>query len=320
MHAPDLRSGILTLSQQHGLDAQRQRELLALAGLAGEPPPSLARWPLALGGLAALLLGLGVVMWVAANWSVWSRGTHFVILQSLWVLALVGAWQVPRARVAFGGAAWLLQGALLAYFGQTYQTGADPWQLFAWWALLTLPLALALRHDAVWVPWGLVVALALLLWAVTHSGHRWAMGADNLRVQMICVALLAALVLALGEPLRPWTGSGPWAPRSAAVWVCCASLGWGLEALFDSQVRTQFWLSGGTLMLLLAAHWRTGDLVRLAAFALALNVWAVAGVARALFRGMDREPIAALLLMGLFAAGLLPGTVSLLMRKAKETA
>ncbi len=32
-------------------------------------------------------------------------------------------------------------GALLALVGQTYQTGADPWQLFSTWALMLVPLA-----------------------------------------------------------------------------------------------------------------------------------------------------------------------------------
>ncbi len=39
--------------------------------------------------------------------------------------------------------ATLLLGVFLALFGQTYQTGADPWQLFANWALLILPWEVA---------------------------------------------------------------------------------------------------------------------------------------------------------------------------------
>ena len=42
--------------------------------------------------------------------------------------------------VPMGLLAMLGMGALFAYFGQTYQTGADPWQLFALWAALSLPL------------------------------------------------------------------------------------------------------------------------------------------------------------------------------------
>ena len=49
--------------------------------------------------------------------------------------------------------AGLFLGALLALLGQIYQTGADTWELFAWWALLLLPWALAGASQALWLLW-----------------------------------------------------------------------------------------------------------------------------------------------------------------------
>ena len=48
--------------------------------------------------------------------------------------------------------------------GQTYQTGADPWQLFATWALLLLPLAALGRSPLLWTLAWLLGQLALVLY------------------------------------------------------------------------------------------------------------------------------------------------------------
>lgn len=45
----------------------------------------------------------------------------------------------------------ILMGILLALFGQVYQTGADPWQLFATWAVFMMPLAYVSRSAVLWL-------------------------------------------------------------------------------------------------------------------------------------------------------------------------
>ena len=49
--------------------------------------------------------------------------------------------------------AMILVGGLMALFGQTYQTGADPWQLFFNWALLVFPWVLISRFHVMWLVW-----------------------------------------------------------------------------------------------------------------------------------------------------------------------
>jgi uncharacterized membrane protein len=53
-------------------------------------------------------------------------------------------------------------------FGQVYQTGADPWQLFFTWALLALPWVWVARFELLWVLWlgllNLVVGLYFRTW------------------------------------------------------------------------------------------------------------------------------------------------------------
>lgn len=319
MHAADLRQGLLQLSEQHGLAPEQRDSLFALAGLDAEPSGLRERLPRALGLLAALLFGLGVVMWVAANWSDWSRAARFALLQGLWVAALIAAWRRPRAAPPLGLVALLLQGGLLAYFGQTYQTGADPWQLFAFWALMTLPLACALRSDWVWTPWTLVATLGILIWAHDHGGHRFELDDSNFRVQLFACLALATLLPALAQ--RAWTGAGPWALRAQAAWTSWLVLAWGLGGLFGHEVGAPFAWSAIFLAAGLAWAWREADIVQMALFALALDVWLVAALSHLLMHDRHHgDPTLVLLLIGLTAAGLVTLTVKLLMRRAKEIA
>ena len=134
---------------------------------ADAPPPwrgfldALALW------LGAALLGAGVIFFVAANWEQLGKFARLIGMQVLLVAAVAAAIRLAHRRVAGEAAlflAVLLLGALLALLGQTYQTGADTWQLFALWAALALPWAVAARSAVVWLTWVVLVNVALVLW------------------------------------------------------------------------------------------------------------------------------------------------------------
>ncbi len=125
-------------------------------------------------------LGAGVIFFVAANWQAWGLAGRFGLLQAgLMACVAVALWQPPPSR--FGQAALLLAtlftGALLALFGQSYQTGADVHELFFAWALLALPFAVAALSGAVWAVWWVVlnVGLALLCGSLGLDDVFWFM-------------------------------------------------------------------------------------------------------------------------------------------------
>ncbi|MCB2043517.1 MAG: hypothetical protein KDH48_23570, partial [Rhodoferax sp.] len=60
-------------------------------------------------------------------------------------------------------------------FGQTYQTGADTWQLFATWAALMAPWVLIARFAGLWMLWMAVANVAITLWFQVVPG-RFAIG------------------------------------------------------------------------------------------------------------------------------------------------
>ena len=76
-------------------------------------------------------------------------------------------WRLGPER-ATGKAALLvaaiLLGVLLALFGQTYQTGADTWELFATWAALITPWVIVGRFAGLWMLWLALLNVAIVLY------------------------------------------------------------------------------------------------------------------------------------------------------------
>ena len=264
--------------------------------------------------LAAALGGLGVVMWIAANWASMGRVGHFALLQGLVLVMGVGAALKPAARGPLGLLALLGIGALFAYFGQTYQTGADPWQLFALWAVLALPLCWGARSDVLWAPWALVVVTAISLWTHTYSGHRWGVEPDQL--QRALDRLVCGPGAGGGAQPRASsrvTGAGVWSFRTAVTLTVAAITLTALGGLFHKPVQAQYVLgllvfAVGLALLNVRALF---DIFAISAVALGVNALLAIGVARWLFdNGGGGDWVGKLMLMGLIAAGLLAGTVS----------
>ena len=267
-----------------------------------------------------MLFGFGVVMWVAANWDEFGRFGRFALLMGFVGVMGTGAALRPVLRAPFGLLVLRGIGALFAYFGQTYQTGADPWQLFALWALLALPLCLGERSDVLWAPWALVVVTAISLWTHARLGHRWRVEPGDLATHALAWLAAAALVAGLSRALQRYTGAGLWGLRTAATLVVVMTTAAALGGLFHRTVAPHYLL--GLLLLAGAAGLlclrQAFDVFVLSAVALGLNTLLVAGLARALFDDHQGDAIGSLLLIGLVAAGLLAGSVSAILKLARH--
>jgi uncharacterized membrane protein len=308
----NLRLAAYELAAQHGLDAERTRRLLGL--LETEPPAVARRLPLVIAVLSAALAGFGVILWVAANWDLFGRFGRFALLAGVVAVSATAAiaWRGARGPAAL--LAMLGIGALFAYFGQTYQTGADPWQLFALWALLALPLAFAVRSDLVWMPWALVVMTAISLWTHAHVGHRWSVRPEDLGVHLVAGLAVLLLVAGLSGLVSRWTGAGLWSLRTAATLAVMMFTMLGLGGLFAQDVASQYTLALVVLAAAAAllAFGPAFDVFVISAAVLGLDTLLVAGLARLLFEG-GGDTFGSLLMLGLVAAGLLAGSVSVVL-------
>lgn len=150
----------------------------------------------------------GVVTWVAANWDYFSSLQKLYGIQLLFILACLTAfwayWRHTRKNGALKtglgsqGALFLaavITGALLALIGQVYQTGADPWTLFAIWGALLLPFLLAAPNAAIALLWCVVMNLA---WQLYREDF-WGMLSREYYYQALMYAGFNLLLLVLAE-------------------------------------------------------------------------------------------------------------------------
>ena len=238
------RSELDGLAEFYSLEASRVETLLELA----EARPSRAEGWHFLGAClriaGVLSLAAGLVFFVAANWSRITVFGRFGLIELVLVACAALAFVKPPPDFVGRGAifiAFISTGALLALFGQTYQTGADVYELFLTWALLGLPLAAAAQWGVASAAWVLVLNLALLIFCGWHpaGGLLWvAFGGTRFQpAQVIMVAAWLNLVL--------WFAFEYWRVDAVPDWVrrlllsCAFGFGtWaGLMSITDHGYR-----------------------------------------------------------------------------------
>lgn len=114
-----------------------------------------------------ILLGAGVICFIAWNWNGLTPITQLTLLGAGMILGWLAALRcgldsVPGKLALLWSA--ILVGPLFAVHGQAYQSGAPLWNLFALWAACAVPLACVSRQTALWaLAWGTGV-IAVFLW------------------------------------------------------------------------------------------------------------------------------------------------------------
>ncbi|MEG4231381.1 DUF2157 domain-containing protein [Microcoleus sp. Pol11C3] len=136
--------------------------------------------------LGGILLGIGVITFVAANWQVWSREVRVALLLSLFVAVNAAGfylWRIPpsrsqssnpnilpatKGRNKFLGEGLLLLGALIlganmALMAQMFHIGGSSYGLFVAWGIGVLGMAYSLRLTSLGVLSALLIGLGYWL-------------------------------------------------------------------------------------------------------------------------------------------------------------
>ncbi|TAG05332.1 MAG: DUF2157 domain-containing protein [Betaproteobacteria bacterium] len=204
----------------------------------------------------AAVMSSALICFVAYNWTALGRWFRFGLLEGLIVLAVgIAIITVKRPMIsrAAGLIAFFALGGLLAFTGQTYQTGADTWQLFAGWAALGLLWVLAARWWGLWLVWFLVAEVGLNIWAFGDARlGRWLSRYDE-PAMFMCLANAAAFA-AFFWARRFTSLNVPWVWRTAAAftifWATVAgSISvWGER--IDAAAVAQFLIGGAVLAMM----------------------------------------------------------------------
>lgn len=171
-----------------------------------------------LGGLA---LAFAVMFFIAYNWKNIGHFAKFGMVEGCIFLAIIAYCKLGKDTAASKVSlliATICLGVLLALYGQTYQTGADPWQLFFNWALLMLPWALIGRFPAIWIVWVVLINTSIVLYHQTSTGRFWFMTNSETGVLWLtfCFNTLSLVIWEFSKNIWRWL-SERWAIRLLAI-------------------------------------------------------------------------------------------------------
>ena len=244
-----------------------------------------------------------------------------LLIEGALLISVVASIFWRRGRIAALLCATLALGGLLAFVGQTYQTGADAWQLFATWAALALLWTLLARSDVLWLVWVAIAATGIAMW----WGHLdlWSMlfrGREAMQQQVIY--MLMWLVLAMVPwlvSLLPWAryrstngdGMAWWSHRFALALALGACTTLAVIDLFTSRSGGLAYPVGGLLIavaMFVSYQGRLQDFSSLCLATLAANIWVLSLVVRVLFDSGDS--VVSFFLFAMATLACLGGTVS----------
>ena len=224
----------------------REHAALRAAGLT----PAGADWRLFLGRLTLWLgttaLAAAIVFFFAFNWDELGRFAKFGLVEAAIVAGLLACWRLDLDG-APGKAVLLLlsllTGALLALAGQVYQTCADTFELFAWWAVLILPWVLVSRFSPLWLVWlGLLNFAAFL-----YFQRSWEM--DGMLWSLFGLNALALIGWEAAHRAGLEWLRDSWPPRLAAIASGSMATALAIWAIFDGGAWPALaylaWLAAG---------------------------------------------------------------------------
>jgi uncharacterized membrane protein len=275
------RGDILDWIDQGRISPERMREAMESAELL----PSAADWRHFLDRLllfmGVVMVGTGTIFFFAFNWQELGRYGKFALVEAPILVALAFAWRLGVDGIA-GKATLLLAsimtGALLALVGQTYQTGADTFELFAAWAAAILPWVLVARFPVLWILWlALVNAAASLyfltfgvLWGMLFAPQKllWLLFGMNTAALIVWEGLAAGgfewlrerwsvrilatasggIITALGlQDVLDWRGNSHWGLPLWLAWIAAA------YAAYRRRIKDVYVLAGGALSVIVVS-------------------------------------------------------------------
>ncbi|THH40064.1 DUF2157 domain-containing protein [Neolewinella litorea] len=228
---------------------------------------------LLLGAGASFLLS-GIFFFFAYNWAALPAPIKIGLPVGGFTLTALAGLFLPLgdlARRVTLTAAVVLIGAILAVLGQVYQTGANAYDLFLTWSVLTLPWLVAVRFAPLWLLFvGLInvtfitytqqlgIELAYLVsgmllfgfnlaaWGLIWWLFRWRTGFDWL---LRVIAFWAVIIATINISAGAYDGQ-PWQLIFTVLLAAVTYAGWTWLSLQQRSIYYLALVGGGTLITL----------------------------------------------------------------------
>ncbi len=277
------RDALIELVRRGGVAREQRAQAARLAGVY----PTLAQWRVfadrALLLLGVLAMAASLSFFIAYNWAELGRVGKFVLVQLALFAAVLAGLRLGPARLPGRVsllAASILVGVMLALFGQTYQSGADPWQLFFVWAVLITPWVWVSRFALHGLLWLGLLNLALILAHDQSAGLAQQILHGQTAVVVAIFCLNAGVLCVAESRLARSRLAHRWVLRLVALAAGIAVTTLAIFALFDPRTAS------GWLVLWLAwcvLSWRgyyARDLFMLAGLCLSIGVVVTSWIGR----------------------------------------
>lgn len=290
------RGQLVGLIEQGLVSESKVDEALVASGIL---PDSVA-WQHFIVGLLTWIGGLSLafsaLFFIAYNWSDIGRFAKFGLVEALISFSILAYWKMDQqqmtAKVVLFMAS-ILFGVLLALYGQTYQTGADPWQLFFNWALLILPWTLIGRFSALWILWLGLINLSIVLYYMTFRSSIWMLFDSQIGMLWV-LFVFNSIALAFWELLAVqwlWLAER-WAIRLLASASGAAISLLTLYTIFDSENSHAWvgviWVAWIAAVYGVYKHYKP-DLFMLAGTAFSVIIVVISFLSKHLLKHMDAE-------------------------------
>jgi len=147
---------------------------------------------------SALILS-GIIFFFAYNWSAMGKFFKLGLIEAGIAACAIGSYFLGlnrlTGRILLLSASVLL-GVLMAVYGQTYQTGADAFELFTGWAVLISGWVVVSEFAALWLIWLILINTGTILYwvQVIEPAH-----AERLEFLYVILAALNGAALAFRE-------------------------------------------------------------------------------------------------------------------------
>ena len=210
-------------------------------------------------GVGFILLGLGVITFVAANWQTWSKSVRVILLLSLFITTNCGGfyfWKSPDNRQSRLGQGLLLLGALtmganLGLLSQMFHQTGSVYVLYLVWGLGVWGMAFSLRLTSLGF-------LSIILIAIAYCIGLF----ENVFWEGIGLGLalqqMSLIISCLFIPLAYYSRSG-WIFGLSSIFIIC-SLGINIgQYLNDANLSDGSFFTPLLLILLPALFWGYRD-------------------------------------------------------------
>jgi len=272
--------------------------------------------------LGALALAFSVLFFIAYNWTDIGRYAKFGLVELLIILAIFVYWKMNEHKV-IGKVSLLMAsiflGVLLALYGQTYQTGADPWQLFFYWALLILPWVIIARFPAMWMVWLVLINISIILYQDSFRNIFWTVFDFEMGLYWL-IFIFNTIALLSWEYLTKtyhWL-SERWVPRLIAVTAGVPITWLVLYSIFESRhnaiISVLIWVTW-LVVLYFVYRKKKRDLFMLAGCCLTSIIIVVAFLSKLL---LTNNPVISFLFLALVIVSLGTGSAIWLRRIHRE--